>query len=159
MSVIKIVPFPGAPGPTGPTGPTGPASITVTDSTWQPVISGTGFVQSSNPATGTYKVIDGLAFISLNIPFSSVTNFGTGQYTITLPFGTVRHEGFYGGTLHNSGISQFYSLKGHVDANQTAMNMYYISGTGQDLPMDFNSPFILDTTDYLHMSFVYEIAA
>ena len=159
MSVIKIVPFPGAPGPQGPQGVQGPPGVVITDGTWQPVISGTGFAQSSNPATGTYKLIDGLAFISLSIPFSSVTNFGTGQYSITLPFETVRHEGFYGGTLHNTGISQFYSLKGHADNGQTSMVMYYISGTGQDLPMDFNSPFILDTTDYLHMSFVYEIAA
>ena len=163
MSVVKIVPMPGisVPGAIGAQGPTGPQGepgqdIVQESDTWTPVVSGTGFVQSSNPATGTYNRIVDLVFVNLNVPFSNVTNFGTGQYSVTLPFNSVRHADLIGGSLHDTSTERYYTIKGHIEANSNQMTLWFISGTGLDNAVDYNSPFLIATADLFHMSFVYE---
>jgi hypothetical protein len=179
MPTIKIVPMPGlvTPGPTGPQGPTGstgptgalgptgaqgptgstgPAAQFPNSINWTPVLSGTGFSQSSNAATGTYTRFGNLVFTNLNVPFSSATSFGTGQYSVTLPFASAKHTDIIGGSLHDTSTGRFYTIKGHLDENTLTMSIWYISGTGLDDGLDYNSPFLLDTTDLFHMSFTYE---
>ena len=181
MPTVKIVPFPGAPGPTGAqgprgyqgdqgiagpmgptgaTGPTGPAGANAEFPgavSWTPLVSGTGFAQSSNPATGTYIKHGKLVFVNLYVPFTNVTNFGTGQYSIQLPFVSTRHTDVFGGSVHNTGTPvQHYSLKGHIEENSSTMTLWYISGTALDQPMTHAAPITLNNTDAFHMSFMYE---
>lgn len=187
MPTVKIVPFPGALGPTGPqgprgyqgdtgltgsvgptgptgaTGPTGPAgtvNILVNPTSWTPVLSGTGFTQSSNPATGNYYKVGNMVFTSIYIPFTNVTNFGTGQYSVTLPFNAARHTDIFGGSIHNTGSpTTFYSIKGHLEPGSNSMGLWYISSTALDQPITHAAPITLNVTDLIHMSFVYEAAA
>lgn len=182
MPIVKIVPFPGALGPTGPqgprgyqgdtgltgaigptgaTGPTGPAGTHfVNPTSWTPVLSGTGFAQSSNQSTGTYYKVGNMVFVSIYIPFTNVTNFGTGQYSVTLPFQAARHADVFGGSIHNTGSpTTFYSIKGHLEPNSNSMDLWYISGTGLDQPINHGAPVGLNNTDLIHMSFAYEAAA
>lgn len=184
MPTIKIVPMPGAPGPQGPQGPrgyqgdtgltgpqgpigpqgeTGPAGPAGQDATfsdpvlWTPVLSGTGFIQSSNPATGKYIEQGKLVTVYLNIPFSSTTNFGTGQYSIKLPFVSQNHTDMWAGTLHNTSSQDFYSLKGHINAGSDIMTIWALASTLKDEPFKYNYPIVLDQTDLFHMSFTYEM--
>jgi hypothetical protein len=170
MPIVKIVPMPGVstPGPQGPQGPQGiqgPAGQDGADATfpssqpWTPVLSGTGFSRSSNPSQGTYTRVGNIVFTNLSVPFTSVTNFGTGQYSVTLPFPSARHSDVIGGSLHDTSTGRFYTVKGHLEENSNLMSIWYISGTGLDDAVDYNSPFSLDTTDLFHMSFVYEAEA
>jgi hypothetical protein len=175
MTVVKIVPMPGAAveGPRGLAGPAGPQgiqgnqgiqgiqgepgeSITPNTGTWTPLVSGTGFSQSSNTATGNYNRVVDLVFVNMNVPFSNVTSFGTGQYSVTLPFDSMRHTDVIGGSLHDTSTGRYYTIKGHLENGSNVMSLWYISGTGLDDPLDYNSPFLADTTDLFHMSFVYE---
>lgn len=123
---------------------------------WTPVLAGTGFVQSSNPATGSYMTFGKLAIVNLSIPFSAVTNFGTGQYSVNLPVASAKHTDLWAGTLHNTSSSDFYSIKGHVDASSSTMTLWAIASTLKDEPFKYNYPISLDTTDLFHMSFIYE---
>jgi hypothetical protein len=130
--------------------------VTPTPVSWQPLLSGSGFVQSSNPATGSYMHFGKLAVVNLSIPFSAVTNFGTGQYQINLPVAAAKHTDLWAGTLHNTSSSDFYSIKGHVDAESSTMTLWAIASTLKDEPFKYNYPIVLDTTDLFHMSFIYE---
>jgi hypothetical protein len=175
MTVVKIVPMPGlsVPGPAGPTGQTGPAgpagpagqqgiqgepgqSIVPNSGIWTPVVSSNGFSESSNVGEGNYNRVSNLVFANMYVPFSQVTSFGTGQYSVTLPFNSLRHSDVIGGSLHDTSTGRFYTIKGHLEENSNVMSLWYISGTGLDDGFDHNSPFLLDTTDLFHMSFVYE---
>lgn len=123
---------------------------------WSPTLAATGFAQSSNPATGSFMHFGKLAVVNLTVPFSAVTAFGTGQYSVNLPVAAAKHTDLWAGTLHNTSSSDFYSIKGHVDANSSTMTLWAIASTLKDEPFKFNYPIVLDTTDLFHMSFIYE---
>ncbi len=127
---------------------------------WVPSLTGTGFAQSSNPATGNYYKIGNMVFVSLYIPFTNVTNFGTGQYSVNLPLNAARHTDIFGGSIHNTGSpTTFYSIKGHLEPNSNSMSLWYISSTALDQPITHAAPITLNVTDLIHMSFVYEAAS
>jgi hypothetical protein len=123
---------------------------------WIPVLSGTGLTQSSNPATGTYMKYGRMVVVDVNVPFSNVTNFGTGQYSLTLPFPSARHTDIFGGTLHDVSANDFYTIKGHADEGESKTTLWYLSGATKDEIFKYNTPVILNTTDFFHMSFIYE---
>jgi hypothetical protein len=126
---------------------------------WTPVLSNNGFVQSSNISHGHYYKYGRMTVVNLNVPFANVTNFGTGQYSLTLPFAAATHMDIFGGTLHDTSTNSFYTIKGHVEANSNVMTLWYLSVVTKDAEFDHNSPFELDTTDLLHMNFIYETVA
>lgn len=177
MPTIKIVPMPGVPGPRGPqgeqgprgyqgdpglTGPMGPqgepgTSVTFPDPVdWTPVVSATGFSQTSNPATGHYFKYGKMVVVNMNVPFSNVTNFGTGQYSVNLPFPAAHHMDIFGGTIHDTSTNSFYTVKGHANEGASQITLWYLSIVTKDAEFDHNSPFELDTTDLFHMNFIYE---
>lgn len=184
MPTVKIVPFPGVPGPAGPQGPRGyqgetgltglqgpqgepgpqgiqgdpGADATFADPvSWTPVVSATGFAQTSNLATGSYTQLGKVVLVYLNVPFANVTNFGTGQYSIQLPFPSAHHTDLWAGTLHNTSSQDYYSLKGHLDAGSSSMSIWAIASTLKDEPFKYNYPIALAVEDSFHMSFMYEI--
>lgn len=175
MPTVKIVPFPGVPGPQGPrglqgiqgetglTGPMGPQGEPGADASfpepvaWTPVLSATNFAQTSNPATGTYMKYGKMVVVQLNVPFTNVTNFGTGLYSINLPFPVAHHMTVDHGTLHDVSTNSFYALRGHVEnAGQTSMTLWYQSLVTKDAEFDNNSPVTLTTDDFFHMDFIYQ---
>lgn len=125
---------------------------------WTPVLTATGFSQTSNPATGEYFKYGKMVVCRLNVPFTNVTNFGTGQYHINLPFPPAHHGDASSGTLHDADDG-FYSIKGHYNAGSTDMTLWYISVVSKDAEFDNNSPILLTTADEFHMNFIYETNA
>lgn len=175
MPTIKIVPMPGVsvPGPQGPRGyqgdqgipgpqgiqgvqgPEGPVAPFPDPVSWTPVLSATNFSQTSNPATGEYFKYGKMIVCRLNVPFTNVTNFGTGQYHINLPFPPAHHGDASSGTLHDADDG-YFSIKGHYNAGSTDMSLWYISIVSKDAEFDNNSPILLTTADEFHMNFIYE---
>lgn len=124
---------------------------------WTPELSGVGFTQSSNPATGSYYKVGHMVFANMYIPFTNVTNFGTGQYSVTLPFTAARQTDIFGGSIHNTGSpTTFYSIKGHLEPGSNIMTLWYIASTALDQPITHSAPITLNVTDLIHMSFMYE---
>ena len=168
MAVVKIVPMPGATGPAGPQGPTGPTGPAGLDgatatfenvSAWTPVLSGQGLVQGQNLATGTYLQMGKLAYVTMLIPFSNITDFGIGQYSVTLPFAAARHADVYAGSLHVTNTEDYYSVKGHHEAGEDFMSLWCLSLSAQkDEPLKNSIPVTLQTDDLIHLSFLYEIS-
>ena len=156
-AVVKIA---GIVGPTGPagsvgaTGPQGPA-LNPTSQSFNPVWAGTGLTYTGTPATGTYIQIGKLVHFMIQVHCSTVTNFGTGTYTLTLPTAPLNDYAFRDGGLHSAG--NHYALMADADESSTVMNLYYTSSSGKDERMDKNSPKVLATTDYFYVSGTYLI--
>jgi hypothetical protein len=131
--------------------------LTTEIKTYSPVWSGTGLAFTGTPATGSYVKIGNLIQLQIDVTFTNVSNFGTGQYSLTLPFPSKFHTDVYGGSVHdvvNQGIDH-YSLKGHLSPGSTTFTLWDMASASKDEPFDHNSPFVLSTADKFHMSFTY----
>ena len=124
---------------------------------YNPVWSATNLAYTGTPATGSYIKIGNFVVVQIDVNFTTVTNFGTGQYSLTLPFASKYHTDVYGGSIHditNQGIDH-YSLKGHLVPGSTTFTIWDMASSSKDEPFDSNSPFNLALADRFHMSFSY----
>ena len=122
-----------------------------------PTWSATGLAYTGTPATGSYIKIGNFVQLQISVDFDNVTNFGTGQYSLTLPFPSKYHTDVYGGSIHdtvNQGVDH-YSLKGHLSDGSSTFTIWNIKSSAADEPFDNNSPINLTTADLFHMSFSY----
>lgn len=136
-----------------------PAAFSVNDGKivqYSPTWNGTGIQYTDNPASGYYTTIGKLAIVQIDVFFTNVTNFGSGEYSVTLPFKSQYHTDVYGGSVHDvSATIHHYSLKGHLVPSSNVCTLWYISGSSQDQPFTQNAPVNLTTNDKFHMSFSY----
>ena len=131
--------------------------LTTTINSYNPVWSGTGLEFTGTPATGFYIKMGNFVIVQIDVIFTTVSNFGTGQYSLTIPFASKYHTDVYGGSIHdvvNQGIDH-YSIKGHLSPSSVNMSIWNIGSSAKDEPFDHNSPFVLSTADKFHMSFSY----
>ena len=138
-------------------GPFDGGQITTDIQSYAPVWSGTGLTFTGTPATGSYIKIGNFVIVQIDVIFTTVTNFGSGQYSLTIPFASKYHTDVYGGSIHdvvNQGVDH-YSIKGHLSPTSTGMTIWSIGSSAKDEPFDHNSPFVLSTADKFHMSFSY----
>lgn len=148
----------GSQGVAGPEGPRGPAGLAATSVAYNPVLSGTGLTYTGTPATGTYIRNGNLVHFRIMVNLTTITNFGTGAYSLTLPFAPADHYVFRNGGLHDvSQSSGHYALTGDAEPGTTRLGMAYLSGS-KDVPLDHNSPKVLAVQDYFYISGDYEIA-
>jgi hypothetical protein len=123
---------------------------------YNPVWAGTDLAFTGTPATGSYIKIGNLVTIQIDVLYTTVTNFGTGQYSLTLPFPSKYHTDVYGGSAHDTSPTlKHYSLKGHLTPSSSTMTLWQHAGSGEDEPMDFNTPINAAVEDKFHMSFSY----
>lgn len=131
--------------------------LTTEIKTYSSVWSGTNLAFSGSPVAASYVKIGNLIQVQLDVSFTNVSNFGTGQYSLTLPFASKYHTDVYGGSVHNiinQGVDH-YSIKGHLSDGSIVMTIWSVGSSAKDEPFDHNSPFVLATTDKFHMSFSY----
>ena len=131
--------------------------LTTEIKSYSPVWSGTGLAFTNTPATGSYIKIGNFVQVQISVDFDNVSNFGTGQYALTLPFPSKYHTDVYGGSIHdvvNQGVDH-YSIKGHLSDGNSTFTIWNIKSSAADEPFDSNSPINLTTADLFHMSFTY----
>lgn len=131
--------------------------LTTEIKSYSPVWSGTGLTFTGTPATGSYIKIGNFVLVQIDVIFTTVTNFGTGQYSLTIPFASKYHTDVYGGSVHditNQGIDH-YSIKGHLTPSSSTVTVWDMASASQDEPMTQNQPFNLAQADRFHMSFSY----
>lgn len=181
MPTVKIVPFPGAPGPqgprglqgiqgetglTGPIGPEGPQGEVgpqgesgVSEISTYTVEGGTSGTQPTFNGTplfiGESLVIGNLVHFTVNVDFDNITDFGSGQYYVTLPFNARDEYYFRSGHLHDFSSNKSYGISGNVAAGSNQLNLYYTASNGQDEPFTSSSPVGLTIQDDFHISGTY----
>jgi hypothetical protein len=137
-----------------------PRGIDLTDGQikeYFPVWSGIGLAYTGTPATGFYVKLGNSVTVQIDVEFDNVSNFGTGQYHLTLPFNSMYHTDVYGGSIHqvvNQGIDHF-SIKGHLTDGSNDISIWSINSASKDEPFDHNSPIGIDSSDKFHMLFTY----
>jgi hypothetical protein len=128
-------------------------ALGTTTSSYTPNWTGTGLAYTGTPAVGSYVKIGKLVTFHIQVTLTNVTNFGSGQYSITLPFAPIGDYAFRDGGIHAAG--NHYTVMADAEAGTTTMDLWYIAGTGQDMPMDHNSPHTLTTTNKFYINGTY----
>lgn len=108
--------------------------------------------------TGSYIRARNLVHFEVQIDFDNITNFGTGQYFIDLPFPSRFAYQFTAGCLHDVSTGRDYPIYGHVLAGSNRMELQSMDVTGQTVyQVDFTStnPVALSTEDNFHLSGSY----
>ena len=118
---------------------------------------GTPPTYSAGALTGRYIKISKWCFWTVYANLTSVTNFGTGQYTLTVPFAPLLSNAMRDGGLHE-GTNHYGIMLDITPVGGTTGKMYYPGSSGKDEPFDRNSPHVLTTTDFWYISGAYLIA-
>lgn len=115
---------------------------------------------AGSTVTGSYTLIGPLCYFRVYVDFATCTNFGTGQYQITLPFPSVETMRVAGGTLHQTTGSSLYHIAGITEVvDSTTVHKLYYSGSTTDLNWKYNTPVGGTTvTSHFDISGIYQIA-
>ena len=106
--------------------------------------------------SGTYVINGPMVHFQIQVDMDNITNFGTGQYYVDLPFPAKYSYHFRDACLHDtSGTVRQYALSGHVYAGQSRVTLWFTSTSGQDELFDYNSPALLTVSDNFHISGTY----
>lgn len=105
--------------------------------------------------SGSYVKHGDLVYFRINVDFSNITSFGTGQYYVKLPFISKYGTNVRDGCLHDTNNGNEWNISGHVFADSDILHLHYTAGTGRDEPFDHNSPISLTTVDIFHVSGAY----
>lgn len=164
MARFYTPPDDSTPGPTGPEGPAGPQGESgvsdVTVFTVQGgVISGTQPTFDGAPLfSGSYIRVGDLVHFQIQVDMDNITNFGTGQYYLDLPFPAKYGYKFREGCLHDISTTRDYEVGGHVYAGESRIaltSMDTQSSKVFDIPFTYNNPITLTTADNFHISGTY----
>lgn len=112
--------------------------------------------------TASFTRFGNLVHFSIRVDFTTITNFGTGQYYLTLPYPSKNSYQFREGCLHDVSANHQYHMGGHVLAGQSTIwlsSSDKVASAVQDVPFTSTFPVTLTTADLFHISGTYEIEA
>ena len=124
-----------------------------TGGTQQPVFSGPVI-------SGSYTRTGSLVHFQIDVNFTNITNFGNGQYYLTLPHIVGHSYMFREGCLHDTSAGTQYHIGGHVTAGQNRLWLFSsdkVASSIQDVAFSYSSPVTLTTADRFHIAGTYEI--
>jgi hypothetical protein len=119
-----------------------------TDGT-QPTFSGDPLI------TGHYMKIGKLIHFTIEVDFDNITNFGSGQYYLKLPFHTEHPFLVRDGCLHDISGNDQYSISGHCNAGSDVLQLFATASNGRDVPFTNGTPVNLATADNFHIAGTY----
>jgi hypothetical protein len=105
--------------------------------------------------SGTYVKTGPLVHFQIQVDMDNITNFGTGQYYVDLPFPAKYGYQVREGCLHDISADKQYAIGGHVFAGESRLNLFFTDTNGQDQEFDHNSPITLAVADNFHVSGTY----
>ena len=117
-----------------------------------PTLAATGLTYTGSPVTVEYQQIGHSILANAFINCATVTNFGTGQWSFTMPAGfpTRAHDLVAGGYLNKGGT--IYTLFGSLAASSSTMYLWVPTSNGGSSIFDYNSPTTLDTTCQINIT-------
>lgn len=115
----------------------------------QPTFSGTPLFD------GSYVKVGATVTFHVNVAMTNITNFGTGQYYVNLPFDSKYTMFMRDGHLHDQSTGKEYSVSGHVWAGSSQLLLYVTASNGQEEAFTHNHPFTLATADVFHIAGTY----
>ena len=110
--------------------------------------------------TASYVRNGSLVHFQIQVDMDNITNFGTGQYYLKLPFQSKYGYMFRNGCLHDISSDREYHISGHVYANSDVMELFTSDTQGNnlyDFPFTPTEPVALNVADNFHISGEYII--
>jgi hypothetical protein len=108
--------------------------------------------------SGTYVKTGPLVHFQIQVDMNNITNFGTGQYYVELPFPAKYGYMFREGCLHDINTGREYHVSGHVYAGQSQMKLFTTDVSGNriyDFAFSQGEPITLSTADNFHIAGTY----
>jgi hypothetical protein len=102
--------------------------------------------------TGSYVKTGPMVHFRIDVDMDNITDFGTGQYYVDLPFPAKYNYLFRNACLHDVSMPRQFGLSGHVSAGESRVTLFYTDTSGQDVAFDYNSPALLTINDNFHIS-------
>ena len=97
-----------------------------------------------------------MIFYTIRVNCTTVTAFGTGQYSLTLPTGLNPSYDFqHVGGLHKG--SNHYTLLADLEAGTNVVTLYHPTSNGAQDVFNYNKPTVLTTASYFYISGTYFI--
>ena len=129
--------------------------LTTETKTWTPVWTATGLTYTGTPTSGHYIQLGKLVHFNILVSCATVTNFGSGQYHLTLPIASAYHYAFRDGGIHHPAQNYHFQLMADAEPNSTDLELYYTASNGLDNAVDHNSPHALETQDFFYITGTY----
>jgi hypothetical protein len=110
--------------------------------------------------TGSYTRWGNMCHFQIDVDMDNITNFGTGEYYVDLPFNVSHPYLFRDGCLHDISASRQYAISGHVAIGQKRLYLFTTDAQGNrsfDAPFTSTVPVTLSTADNFHIAGTYEI--
>jgi hypothetical protein len=145
-------------GENGADGSDGEDAASVTETSFTVNGGSLGTMPTFNGAplfSGSYVKTGPLVHFQIQVDMDNITNFGTGQYYVDLPFDAKYAYQFKDGCIHDISTSKQYNIGGHVAAGTNRVFLNFINSAGQDEEFDHNSPFTLNVEDNFHIAGTY----
>ena len=121
--------------------------------------TGTQPTFAGNPLfSGSYVKNGPLIHFQIQVDMDNITNFGTGQYYVDLPFPAKYGYMFRDGCLHDVSTNTEYHISGHVYAGQNQMLLFTTDVQGSrlnDFAFSQGEPVTLSSADNFHISGTY----
>jgi len=89
---------------------------------------------------------------------TTVTNFGTGQYHLTLPFEPIDDYIFRDGGFHDFSTGNHHAISADAESGTNVISLWHPGSSAKDVPFDHNTPLVVHTQDYFYIAGTYEIA-
>ena len=110
--------------------------------------------------TGSYTRWGNMCHFQIDVDMDNITNFGTGEYYVDLPFNVSHPYQFRDGCLHDISTARNYSISGHVAVGQKRLYLFTTDSQGNrafDAAFTHNVPVTLAIADNFHIAGTYEI--
>jgi hypothetical protein len=105
--------------------------------------------------TGTYTKHGVNVHFTIDVDMDNITNFGTGQYYVDLPFPSKHNYQFASGCLHDISTGRDYPIFGHVLAGQSRLTLKSVDAQGNtayNVEFTSTNPVTLAVADNFHIS-------
>jgi hypothetical protein len=110
--------------------------------------------------TASYIKYGTLVHFQIQVDMDNITNFGTGQYYLILPFESKYGYMFRCGCLHDFNTGREYHISGHVYPDSDVMELFTSDTQGNnlyDFPFTSTEPVTLNAADNFHIAGSYII--
>lgn len=109
--------------------------------------------------SGGWTRLDNLVNFAIDVDMDNITNFGTGQYYMKLPFPSKYNLLLSNGCIHDQSTGREYAILGHVLAGTDTMTLLTTDSNGRQEPFTSSVPFALNALDNFHITGTYEAIA
>jgi hypothetical protein len=106
--------------------------------------------------SGEWTRLGDLVFFNIDVDMDNITNFGSGQYYVKLPFPSKYNYLLSDGCIHDISTNDEYAILGHVQDGSDTLTLLTTTSNGKQNPFTSSVPFNLSTEDNFHISGTYQ---